>query len=231
MDDEAQPPQGGREAPMKLVDGHKIVMAGDSITDAGRRDTHPPYGRGYVAQVRLDFTERRPDLDLVWLNRGVSGDTTRNLAARWQEDVIVENPDVLTVMIGINDVWRRFGDHPLEAVPADEYFSTLVTLLRQTKELTGAGLIVASPYMVEADTSDPMRLAMDVYRGLAREVAAEVGAEFIDAQAAIDRALAHSDSEDWTDDRNDRIHLNADGHRIIANAFLRVFEAEARPER
>jgi lysophospholipase L1-like esterase len=216
---------------MKLINGHKIVMVGDSITDAGRRDSHPPYGRGYVAQVRSDFTERHPGLDLVWKNRGVSGDTTRHLAARWNEDVIAENPDVLTIMIGINDVWRRFGDHPLEAVPADEYVSTLVTLLRQAKEQTGAGVIVASPYMVDADNSNPMRVAMDMYGGLAREIAAEVGATFIDIQAAFDRVLTHSASENWTDDRNDRIHLNADGHRIISSEFLRVFEAEARHER
>ncbi len=205
---------------MKLVDGDKIVMAGDSITDAGRGDTDPPYGRGYVSQVRADFTQAYPELALSWENRGVGGDTVRQLAARWSRDVIAKQPDVLTVMIGINDVWRRFGDRPLEAVPADEYVSTLVTLLRQAQDETGAAIIVASPYMLEADRSDPMRVAMDLYGGLAREVANEIGADFIDVQAAFDRAMEHSRGEEWTDDRKDRIHLNADGHRIIANEFL-----------
>lgn len=195
-------------------------MVGDSITDAGRRDTHPPYGRGYMAQLRMDVAERYPELVLTWLNRGVAGDTVRHLAVRWCDDVIAERPDLLTVMIGINDVWRRFGDRPLEAVPADEYVSTLVPLLRRARSETGADILVASPYMVEADRSDPMRAAMDVYGALANEVANEVEGAFIDVQKAFDRALQRRSGEDLTDERQDRIHLSAAGHRIVADAFL-----------
>lgn len=206
---------------MTEADGQKIVMIGDSITDAGRRDATPPYGSGYMSQVRSQFAERHPELDITWVNRGVGGDTVRHLAARWQEDVIDEQPDVLTVMIGINDVWRRFGDKPLEAVPADEYVSTLVTLLRQAKAETGARIIVGSPYVIEPDKREPMRAAMDIYGGLAREVAQEVGADFIDVQAAFDRVLKTTTSADWADDR---VHPNATGHQVIADEFLTALE-------
>ena len=207
---------------MKLADGQKIVMIGDSITDAGRRETDPPYGTDYMSQVRAHVMERYPELDLTWENRGVGGDTVRHLAARWEEDVIVEQPDVLTVMIGINDVWRRFGDRPLEAVPADEYVSTLVTLLRQATSETGAEILVGSPYVIEADKSDPMRAAMDIYGGLAKSVADEVGAEFVDVQAAFDRVLETTTSTDWADDR---VHPNAAGHQVIADVFLEALGA------
>lgn len=207
---------------MKLADGQKIVMIGDSITDAGRRETDPPYGTDYMSQVRAHVMERYPELDLTWENRGVGGDTVRHLAARWEEDVIVEQPDVLTVMIGINDVWRRFGDRPLEAVPADEYVSTLVTLLRQATSETGAEILVGSPYVIEADKSDPMRAAMDIYGGLVKTVADEVGAEFVDVQAAFDRVLETTTSTDWADDR---VHPNAAGHQVIADVFLEALGA------
>lgn len=208
---------------MKLQAGQKIVMIGDSITDAGRRDVEPPYGTGYATLVRSFVTALHPELGLAWENRGIGGNTVRDLAARWVEDVLDERPDVLTVMIGINDVWRRFGDRPLEAVPADEYQSTLVTLLRATKDAGGPALYVGSPYMIERDRSDPMRAAMDIYGGLAREVAGEVGAVFIDVQAAFDRVLAHSESADWA---HDRIHPNQPGHAVIALEFLRAFGIE-----
>lgn len=206
---------------MKQAGGYRIVMIGDSITDAGRREGNPPFGSGYMSQVRSQFSERHPDLSITWENRGVGGDTVRHLAARWQQDVIDEQPDLLTVMIGINDVWRRFGERPLEAVPADEYVSTLVTLLRQAKAETSAGIIVGSPYMIEPDKSDPMRVAMDIYGGLAHDVASEIGAEFIDVQAAFDRVLQDTTSADWADDR---IHPNTAGHQVIADEFLKALE-------
>ena len=205
---------------MNLKAGQKIVMIGDSITDAGRRDAEPPYGTGYMTLVRSFVTALHPELDLTWVNKGIGGDTVRNLADRWVGDVLDEQPDVLTVMIGINDVWRRFGDRPLEAVPADEYQSTLVTLLRSVRDTRETALYVGSPYMIEANTSDPMRAAMGIYGALAKEVAEEVGAEFIDVQAAFDRVLAHSESCDWA---GDRIHPNQPGHAVIALEFLRAF--------
>jgi lysophospholipase L1-like esterase len=208
---------------VRLTSGQKIVMIGDSITDAGRRDIEPPYGVGYMTLVRSVVSALHPELGLAWVNKGIGGDTVRHLAARWQGDVLDERPDVLTVMIGINDVWRRFGDRPLEAVPADEYQSTLVTLLRAARESCDPALYVGSPYMIERDTRDPMRAAMDIYGSLAREVADEVGATFIDVQAAFDRVLACSESEDWA---HDRIHPNQPGHAVIALEYLRAFGIE-----
>lgn len=204
---------------MKLSRGQKVVMIGDSITDAGRRIATPPYGSGYMALVRSFVTAMHPELDLTWINKGVGGDTVRHLAERWVGDVLDEKPDVLTVMVGINDVWRRYGDKPLEAVPADEYQSTLATLLRSVDETTNATMLVGSPYMIEADKSNLMRAAMDLYVGLSREVAADVGAEFVDVQAAFDRVLQHSESTDWAEDQ---IHPNQPGHAVIALEYLRA---------
>ena len=205
---------------MQFKAGQKIVMIGDSITDAGRRDIEPPYGVGYMTLVRSFVTALHPELGLRWENRGIGGDTVRNLDARWTADVVDERPDVLTVMIGINDVWRAFGDKPHEAVPEDEYRATLTRLIRAAQDSADPDLYVGSPYMIEADRSDPMRAAMDARGAIAREVAADVGATFIDVQAAFDRVLTCSESGDWADDR---IHPNQPGHAVIAVEFLRAF--------
>src|SRR5690242_15465444 len=109
--------------------GQKIVFIGDSITDCDRRGAAAPLGDGYVRQVHDLLAARYPDFGLKIVNKGVSGNTTRDLDARWQKDVIDERPNWLSVGIGINDVWRAFGEDAHEAVPIDEYEANLRRLL------------------------------------------------------------------------------------------------------
>lgn len=199
--------------------GQKIVFVGDSITDCGRRDAEAPYGNGYVSLVRSLVTARYPERRFRWENRGVGGDTVRHLDARWEQDVIAEQPDWLSVKIGINDVWRAFGTNAHEAVPIGEYEETYRRLLRRAVDETGCRLIVAEPYIIEADRSDPMRQQMDAFGGVARKLAGEFGAINVRTQEAFDAALATTSPADWADDR---VHPNLPGHAVIAIAFLQM---------
>lgn len=103
---------------MKLQKNDKLLFIGDSITDCGRE--HPVgegssgLGHGYVAQVYALLRSIYPELMLRIQNVGNSGNTIRDLKQRWERDVIDLKPDWLTIMIGINDVWRQF-DRPLSA--------------------------------------------------------------------------------------------------------------------
>jgi lysophospholipase L1-like esterase len=196
----------------------KIVFVGDSITDAGRREASP-YGTGYVNQVRSLLLARYPELRLCIVNRGVSGDTTRHLAARWQRDVIAEQPDWLVLMIGINDVWRSFGLYPQESVPLPEYEAILHDLLKQSCAQTSARLILMEPYMIERDRSVLMRRQMDWYGEVVRRLAGQYEAVLVRTQAAFDHALDSTTPKDWSDDQ---IHPNSAGHAIIALALLRA---------
>jgi lysophospholipase L1-like esterase len=171
--------------------------------------------------VRNLLLARYPEYKLTIVNRGISGDTTRNLAARWERDVIAERPDWLSVMIGINDVWRVFGGNATEAVPLPEYTTTLRALLIRTRAALRPRLILADPYMIEPDPAQPMRRQMDAYGAVVRQFASEFGAVHVPTQAAFDAALAHSHPTDWADDQ---IHPNGPGHGIIALAFLRALE-------
>jgi lysophospholipase L1-like esterase len=203
----------------------KVLFIGDSITDCGRREWAAPYGDGYVSLVRSLLIARYPELGLTFTNRGIGGDTTRELAARWERDVVAERPDWLSVMIGINDVWRAFdGDDPAEAVPLPEYEATLRRLLERAIEATAARLILAQPYMIEPDRAQPMRKAMDEYGDAVRQTASEYGAILVPVQAAFDTVLAHTSPAAWADDQ---IHPNQPGHAVIALAFLRACGFEA----
>lgn len=206
---------------MLFGSGQKILLIGDSITDCGRRDVFAPYGNGYVSMVRAFLLARYPDLGLSFVNRGIGGDTVRHLAQRWEQDVIAERPDWLSVKIGINDVWRAFGENASEAVPIDEYEATLRTLLDRAREATGARLIFMEPYVIEPDRTEPMRAAMDEFGAVVDRLAEEYGAVLVRTQAAFDAVLEHTPPTDWAEDR---VHPALPGHAVIALAFLRAVD-------
>lgn len=199
--------------------GQKVLFIGDSITDCGRRDAAAPYGNGYMNLVRSFVIARYPELGLRFENRGVGGDTVRNLDARWERDVVDEGPDWLSVKIGINDVWRAFGANAHEAVPIDEYETTYRRLLRSAVDSTGCRLIIAEPYVIEPDRADSMRVRMDEYGQVARALAAEFEAVNVRTQEAFDVALVSTVPGDWADDR---VHPTLPGHAVIAQAYLRA---------
>jgi len=208
----------------------KLLFIGDSITDADRADSgettpwdvHSGLGKGYVNLVNAMLTVSAPELKLRVINRGVSGNTVLDLAARWQTDVLDLKPDWLSVMIGINDVWRQF-DVPRrnEAHVAPAVFErTYRDLLEQVRPQL-QGLVLMTPYVFEANRSDAMRARMDEYGSLVRQLAEDFDALFVDTQAAVDRVLQHMHPTAlaW-----DRIHPGTEGHMIFARAFLEAVE-------
>lgn len=214
---------------MKLAPHSRLLMVGDSITEASRNPAAWPgdragyLGQGYVAMTAALLDAAYPAHRFVVFNRGVGGDTVRDLAARWQRDVLDLKPDWLTVMIGINDVWRQF-DTPLPeyAVPPGEFEDGLERLVAATLPSL-KGLVLLSPFYLERAASDPMRQRMDEYGGIVRRVAERSAADFVDTQAAFDRFLEHQHSYRLS---SDRIHPNATGHMILARALLRALSYE-----
>jgi lysophospholipase L1-like esterase len=188
----------------------RIVFIGDSITDAGRREVDPPYGTGYMSLVRAFVTARHPELWLEWFNRGISGNTVRDLAARWEADVVALRPDWLSVMIGINDAAR---------VPLEEFERIYRRLLKRSVDAAGCRLILADPYVVEADPAEPHRALSDRYGQVVAALAGEFGAVHVRTQEAFDRVLASTTPSDWS---HDRIHLDLPGHAVLAQSYLEL---------
>jgi lysophospholipase L1-like esterase len=200
----------------------KIVFIGDSITDADHMSgDNVPYGNGYVNIVRNMLLARYPERDVVVVNKGIGGNTIRDLDQRWERDVIAEKPDWLAVFIGINDVWNHFRNNAQGAVPLDEYQATLRRLLKRAQDATGAKLILAEPYMIEPNRNDLMRQLMDVYGQTVCGIAAEFNAVLVRTQEAFDQSLMVTSGGFWS---ADRIHPNGPGNAVLALAFLRALE-------
>ena len=209
---------------MQLGANQKLLFIGDSVTDAGRQrpdgeGLFDALGKGYPALVDALLEAAYPALAVRVVNQGASGNTVRDLEARWNTDVLAHRPDWLCVCIGINDVWRQFDSprRPETAVPLAEYRETLHRLCRDTRPALAGGLILMTPFYVESNRGDAMRSRMDEYGAAVRGVADETDALFVDTQAAFDAALLHRHSAAlaW-----DRVHPNLAGHMILARAFL-----------
>lgn len=192
------------------------------MTDCGRArpvgaGSRQALGNGYVAEVDAALAASGIEPAVRVTNMGISGDTVRDLDRRWEADVVALRPDWLSVLIGINDVWRQFdGRNEAAAVMPGEYTGTLDRLVGRTKPAV-AGLVLMSPFYVQPDRSDAMRRRMDEYGDIVRSLAEAHGAVFVDTQAAIDAALARMD---FAAIAADRVHPTDRGHLILARAFL-----------
>ncbi|MBB6671106.1 SGNH/GDSL hydrolase family protein [Cohnella nanjingensis] len=208
---------------MKLAHGDKLVMIGDSITDCGRgrpigEGLGDGLGRGYVSLVDGLLQTVYPQTAVRIVNVGTSGNTVRDLNARWQTDVLDLKPDWLSVMIGTNDVWRQYDQPYIKEshVYADEYETTLDALVEKTKK-TVKGIVLMTPFYLEPNKGDAMRATMDAYGAIVKRTAEKHGTLFVDTQAAFDKVLAHiyPATIAW-----DRVHPSTGGHLTLAKAFL-----------
>lgn len=209
---------------MKILDGEQVVFIGDSITDCGRGQPVGQYGglgEGYVACVDSLLATCYPERRIKIYNTGTSGNRVIDLEPRWKADVLELRPNWLSVMIGINDVWRQF-DSALDTdqVLIERYEKVYRRLLNQARPGL-KGLVLMSPYFIETNRTDPMRERMDAYGKVVARLSVEFDAIFVNVQAAFDRYLQHRPTQSLCDDR---IHPNKTGHMIIATAFLTMIE-------
>lgn len=212
---------------MIIENNSKLVMIGDSISDCGRarpvgEGLFDAEGSGYIRNVRALLNSTYPEKNIRVVNMGSSGNTVRDLAERWQSDVLDLKPDWLSIMIGTNDVWRQFDlPHQTEIhVYPEEYESTLERLVRDTLPSL-KGMVLMTPFFMEPNKNDAMRSRMDQYGEIVKKLAIKYGTVFVDTQKAFDELLKHyhSGAIGW-----DRVHPNAIGHMTIARAFLNALD-------
>lgn len=196
----------------------KIIFVGDSVTDDGR--VRPigegdGLGNGFVKLIDTFLSVDYPEHNLRLVNMGISGNTSRDLLARWGTDVNALNPDWVVVLIGINDVWRQFDSptFPELSVLPEEYRENLMSILKKTT----AKMIFMTPYYLEPNVADPMRKRCDEYGAICKQVAKVNNIPLIDLQAAFDEILKHRYPAyiTW-----DRVHPGRIGSMVIARAFL-----------
>ncbi|MHC1694813.1 MAG: SGNH/GDSL hydrolase family protein [Eubacteriales bacterium] len=202
----------------------RILFQGDSITDCGRARPiayRNGLGGGYPAFVDAFFAQACPELELEVLNVGISGDTTRNLLKRWDEDVLAVKPDYLSIMIGVNDVWRRFNTDASknDAVYIDEYIENMTVLLERTKP-TVKNIILVTPFIVDLNKDDAFSSAVAPYAAFVREQCEKHGFILVDAQSNYDEKMKKGIK--GADISGDRVHPSTLGHIMLTSAWLRA---------
>lgn len=189
----------------------KIIFFGDSITDCHRSFIRP-LGNGYVKM--LDDM-----LEDTLINKGVSGDTTRDLIKRLDKDVLKEEADTVYMMIGINDVWQRFKDaYKNQWIYPKEYKENLETIINAIQK-SGKDIVLVSPFYLDLNLDDKMRNLTNTYQEILKGVSQEYGLQYIDVQAAFDDTLEKEDVKTLSDDK---VHVNKKGNLIIAKT---IYEA------
>ena len=129
----------------------RIVFIGDSITDSGRREDPEHLGTGYVRIIHDYLKVNYPTKNLEIVNRGIGGNRVTDLASRWKEDVLALNPAIVSILVGINDVWRQVDSPEIEQVYPAQFEKIYANLLEQVKEETNAKIILMEPTLIQED--------------------------------------------------------------------------------
>lgn len=214
---------------MLFEKGQTILFIGDSISDYERarpvgEGLFNAWGRSYVADVGSLLGCMYPELALRIINMGISGNQARDLEARWETDVMAHRPDWVSVLIGINDVWRQFDSPtmPETHVSPEDFEATYTRLIERTLPHV-QGMILMTPYFMEPNRQDSMRVRMDEYGAIVHHLAQRYRLTCVDLQEGWDRLFAHMHpcSIAW-----DRIHPNQTGCMYIAKQFLKAVGAD-----
>lgn len=199
-----------------------VLFQGDSITDAGRdRAVADPnvasgLGTGYPLLIAADLLAAQPERDLLFYNRGVSGNTVPDLQARWQTDTLALTPDVVSILIGVNDYWHTLMGTYHGSV--DDYEAGYTALLRETAaKLPGAKVVVLEPFLLRCGVvTDAWFPEFDRRRAAAARVARAANATFVALQPMFDRLSHRAAPQHWS---NDGVHPTPAGHGAIARAW------------
>ncbi len=207
---------------MLLVkDGYTVLFQGDSVTDAGRNyENDAEMGLGYPMMVAAWFSAMYPEKKVNFINRGISGNRVKDLQARWQEDCIDVKPDVVSILIGINDTWRRYDSNDPTSTEAFE--AGYRDILTRTKESTTAQIVLLEPFVLPV-TEDRIawREDLDPKIGVVRNLAREFGAILVPLDGIFAAASARRESSLWT---GDGVHPSPVGHALISQAWLKLLK-------
>ena len=199
--------------------GARVLFQGDSITDGNRGRTADPnhiLGHSYAFLIAAKYGAMLPERNLVFLNRAISGNTVMNLVSRWQADTLDLKPDVLSILVGINDSSRQ--------TPFDEFEKSYDRLLSDS--------IAANPNL-RLVLCEPFTLPVGRYRerweewladvkqrqAIVAKLAAKYGAVLVRYQKVFEEASRRAPSEYWM---WDGIHPTYSGHQLMADEWVRV---------
>ncbi len=202
-----------------------ILFQGDSITDMMRdADWEENRGIGYPTMVAGSLGAERPGA-FRFLNRGVSGNRAIDILARVKADIINLKPDYLSILVGINDVWRKYDQHTgMDVYWYETYYDLLLRQIRD--ELPHIRIMILEPFILKGSATEPywedFRADTEAHAAVARRIAEKYHLVFIPLQQEFDRAAEQAPGDYWL---FDGVHPTAMGHEIIKRAWLKGFAA------
>ena len=202
----------------------RILFQGDSITDAGRsRDNDRMKGAGYPTLVAAKLGFEEPN-KYEFLNRGISGNRSVDLLARIKCDIINLKPDIMSVLIGINDVWHEL-DHQ-NGVDAKSYEIIYDMLISQVKEaLPDIKIMILEPFVLKGTATeewwDTFRAETEKMAAAAKRIAEKHNLPFISLLEKFDNAALTAPCDCWL---IDGVHPTSAGHELIAREWVKEFK-------
>ena len=211
-----------------LENNDSILFQGDSITDSGRNRTNADYnsqnglGGGYAFLAAAELLLKYPAKNLQIYNRGISGNKVYQVAETWDADSINLKPDVLSILIGVNDYWHTLS-HGYKGT-TETYKKDYRTLLQRTKDkLPDVKLIIGEPFAILGTAVNQTWFpAIKEYQMVSRELANEFDAAFVPYQKVYDQALKYAPGAYWS---ADGVHPSIAGASLMAQAWLKVVKA------
>jgi lysophospholipase L1-like esterase len=219
----------GRAAGGLIGENAVVLFQGDSITDAGRdrrrqqnANDARALGSGYALLAASRLLADRPAAGLKIYNRGISGNKVFQLADRWDDDCLALKPDVLSILIGVNDLWHKLNgqyDGTIEIYERD--YRAL--LERTRKALPQVKLVICEPFVLRCGAVNEKWFPdFDGYRAAAKRVATDVRAVFVPFQSMFDEAVQEAPPAYWA---ADGVHPTVAGAQRMADAWLKTVSA------
>jgi lysophospholipase L1-like esterase len=208
-----------------LAPGSVILFQGDSITDGGRwkgNDWNHIMGQGYAFIIASKIGYKHPAQKYLFVNRGVSGNKVPDLTARWEEDAIAIKPDLLSILIGVNDIMTAVGDNSLFS--SETYAEEYRNLLKKTMEqLPNARLVIGEPFLLPVGRyKEKWGIyveELEPWQKIARQLSQEFNAAFVPYQELFLAAAKKAGAETWL---WDGVHPMPAGHELMAEAWIKV---------
>ena len=202
-----------------------ILFQGDSITDGGRkRDNTSPntldqLGNGYALFTATQLLKTHAGEQLKIFNRGISGNKVYQLRERWEAEALAFSPDVLSILIGVNDYWHTLTGGYNGTV--EIYENDLRALLKLTKDnLPNVQFVLCEPFAVKGGSAIDNSLwfpMFDAYRQSMKKLADEFSAVFVPFQSVFDEALKLAPASYWA---ADGVHPDLPGRQLMADVWL-----------
>ena len=203
-----------------------ILFQGDSITDAGRdrksegnANNTNALGKGYVYSIATQLLAERPGDGLRIYNRGISGDKVFQLADRWDKDCLDLKPDVLSILIGVNDIWHSLNGNYDGTV--EKYEKDYRALLERTRKvLPEVKLVICEPFVLRCGAvNDKWFPEFDEYRAVAKKTSKESNALFVPFQSMFDDAVKKAPPAHWA---GDGVHPSMAGAYLMGQEWLKT---------